>query len=122
MLVSLACDLIKPLIRAVPLAQSVADGTATTTLVPTGLLTLHAQAIGRSSMDLRPGQPGSVHAAAVSGPGSFGIDLTPATWALLITLWLIPPALCTTYALHHTFTTQKPGTPAHRHRTQTITE
>ena len=126
MLVSLACYLIKPLVRAVQLTQNIADGTASTTLVPTGLLTLHAHAIGGSSMDLRPGQPGTVHAAVASGPGSFGIDLaphlTPATWALLITLWLIPLALCTAYALHHTVTAQKPGTRAHRHGAPTMSE
>lgn len=128
-LVSLACYLIKPLIRAVPLSQNIADGTATTTLVPTGLLTLHAQAIGGSSVDLRPGQPGTVHTAADSGPGSFGIDLTPhltpATWALLIMLSLIPLTLCIAYALRHPDVTQAPGTKArpeangtHRHGTK----
>lgn len=113
-LVSLACYLIKPLIRAVPLSQVIADGTATTTVVPTGLLALHAQAVNGTSVDLRPGQPGTVQTSAATGPGVFGIDLTPhltpALWAMFIVLWLIPLALCTAYALRHPDRDQAPGT------------
>jgi hypothetical protein len=102
-LVSLAVYLIKPFVRAVLLSQIVRGGRATSSLVPTGLFGLHAQAVAGSATNLRPGQAGSVVTDHVASSGLFEIDLSPSlgfwAWLLLILVWLIPATLCVIYAL-----------------------
>jgi len=102
-LVSLAAYLIKPFVRAVLLTQMVTSGRATSSLVPTGLFSLHAQAVSGSSTNLRPGQAGSVVSDHTASSGLFEIDLSPSlgiwVWLVLVLIWLIPAALCIIYAI-----------------------
>jgi hypothetical protein len=101
-LVSLAAYILKPFVRAVLLTQVVSHGKATSTIVPTGLFDLHAQAVRGTSAVLRPGQLGEVVSNHVARAGFFEINLTPslglATWLLLVILWLVPVILCLIYA------------------------
>jgi hypothetical protein len=104
-LVSLAAFLLKPFVRAVLLTQTVAHGRAFSTLVPTGLLDLHAEAVSGSSAVLRPGQAGSVMSDHAAHSGLFEVDLSPAlglgAWLILILIWLVPVILCVLYAIRH---------------------
>jgi hypothetical protein len=103
LLVALAAYLIKPFVRAVLLTQVVHHGTATSTLVPTGLFDVSARAVLGTTAVLRPGEPGSVTSSHVASTGYFEIDLSPSlgfwAWVLLIVIWLVPAVLCFVYAL-----------------------
>lgn len=102
-LVAFAIFLVKPLVRAVLLTQSVVDGVQSTVLVPTGLLTLRAQAVHGTAIILLPGQPGVVKTTIGSATGRFGVLLSPhcdlVQSIILITLCLIPALLCVTHVL-----------------------
>jgi hypothetical protein len=104
-LFSVAAYIVRPFVRAVLLTQVVAHGAATSTLVPTGLFDLTAQAVRGSTTLLSPGEVGTVTTTHVATNGLFEINLAPdlgfASWLILIAIWLIPTVLCLIYALRH---------------------
>lgn len=100
---SLALVVVRPLVKAVTLSQLAENGTASTTLVPTGLLPVHIQAYGGEGLDLRPGQVGRVVSSTMAGDGKFQTiltpHLTPTLWAIFIVIWGAPFVVCTVAAM-----------------------
>jgi hypothetical protein len=104
-LISLAAYIIRPFVRAVLLTQVVAHGAATSSLVPTGLFDLTAQAVRGSTTLLSPGEVGTVTTTHVATNGLFEVQLAPdldlGAWLALAAVWLIPTLLCVIYAARH---------------------
>ncbi len=100
---SLALVVVRPLVKAVTLSQLAENGTAATTLVPTGLLPVHIQAYGGEGLDLRPGEVGRVVSSTLAGDGKFQTiltpHLTPTLWAVFIVIWGAPFVVCTVAAI-----------------------
>ena len=94
---AIAVYIYKPLVRVVPITQTSASGTASTTLVPTGLfgVTVHAQ--HGTTIHLAPGQIGTVTSTSTATNDHFHISLAPHlapyAWTLVALACLTPLAI-----------------------------
>lgn len=100
---AVALWVVKPLVRAVTITQTVSAGTFTTELVPTGLMSLDASVAGGSSAVLAPGQLGQLSSTVPGPDGTFDVllapHLTPVWWVIFLALWLAPSVVCVGWAV-----------------------
>ena len=96
--VSLTVFLLKPLVGVAVLATAVENGSATATVVSTGLLPVRATVSGGSSVDLSSGMVGTLTAPVVGSADRYDVStalhLPPAGWVVMGLICTLPLLWC----------------------------